>query len=251
MGGQLQDATGARGGVLTRREGLMFLALLVLAAVIRVISWFRTAVMFDDGPLFIYIAEAMRDGHWLSVLQHSYHPLYSMSIWWGGATGLDLETVAGGLSIGFGVLGVGLLYGFLRDTFGPRVAWLGAALLAIHPRAVTFTSDVQSDGLYMALFVAAMWAVWRSLAPASSKHRGTCGPACRSCVLDASRRLRPRTDCGLGRSPFVLSRQLGVASRSRLRGDAGPGCCRGRVPLLDGAERGHWRMATDAEEVDL
>ena len=163
MGEQLPDATRARGGALTRREGLALLALLALAAAIRVISWVRTAVVFDDGPLFIYIAEAMRDGHWLSVLQHSYHPLYSMTIWWGGATGLDLETVASGLSVAFGVLGVGLLYGFLRDTFEPRVAWLGAALLAIHPRAVTFTSDVQSDGLYMALFVAAMWAVWRSL----------------------------------------------------------------------------------------
>ncbi len=163
MGGQFPDATRARGGALTRREGLAFFALLALAAAIRGISWVRTAVVFDDGPLFIYIAEAMRDGHWLSVLQHSYHPLYSMTIWWGGATGLDLETVAGGLSVAFGVLGVGLLYGFLRDTFEPRVAWLGAALLAVHPRAVAFTSDVQSDGLYMALFVGAMWAVWRSL----------------------------------------------------------------------------------------
>ena len=41
--------------------------------------------------------------------------------------------------------------------------WLGAALLVVHSRAVEFSSDVQSDGLYVGLFAAATWLAWRAI----------------------------------------------------------------------------------------
>ena len=130
---------------------------------LRLIAWWRSAALFDDGPIFIYTAEAMAAGNWASVLQHPYHPLYSAGIWLVGAVIGNYETAGVLLSVAAGAAGVALLFGLLRDAFGPRTALIGAALLAVHPRAVRFTSDVQSDSLYMALFLAALYLIGRRL----------------------------------------------------------------------------------------
>ncbi|MED5261966.1 MAG: hypothetical protein VX574_06180 [Myxococcota bacterium] len=51
-------------------------ALMLFAAGVRVVAWFQKAVLFDDGPLFLAMADAIRDGDWAAVLGHDYHPLY-------------------------------------------------------------------------------------------------------------------------------------------------------------------------------
>ena len=54
------------GGVLrvvAQGRGLLA-ALVALAAVVRLVAWQRTAALFDDGPVFIYIAQAMSEGDW-------------------------------------------------------------------------------------------------------------------------------------------------------------------------------------------
>jgi 4-amino-4-deoxy-L-arabinose transferase-like glycosyltransferase len=55
------------------------------------------------------------------------------------------------------------LFAFARRAFGPRVALVAAALLAFHAGAVETSGDVQSEGLYVALFLAAVAALWRAL----------------------------------------------------------------------------------------
>ncbi len=137
--------------------------LMLVAAGVRVVAWFQKAVLFDDGPLFLAMADAIRDGDWPSVLGHDYHPLYSALIAAVAELGVEPETAAVGLSIVGGSLAVGLLYGFVCDSFGPTPAAIAAFLLALHPRAVAYSSDVQSEGVYMALFLAAVWMAWRGL----------------------------------------------------------------------------------------
>jgi hypothetical protein len=58
---------------------------------------------------------------------------------------------------------VGALYGFVRAAFGPTEAAIAAWLLAVHPAAIEYTGDIQSEGLYLALFLAAAWALWVGL----------------------------------------------------------------------------------------
>jgi hypothetical protein len=52
-----------------------------------------------------------------------------------------------------GALAVAALYALLHEGFGRRAAAVGGFLLAVHPVALEF-SDVQSDALYLALFLA-------------------------------------------------------------------------------------------------
>jgi len=168
-------------------------AVLVLAASVRIIAAWRSVVVFDDGPIFIYVAEAMAAGNWTAVLQHPYHPLYSVGVWLGGAVLGDYETAAVALSIVSGTVAVALLYGLLRDAFDLRTGLIGAAILAVHPRAVLFTSDVQSDSLYMALFLAGLFLIGRLVFASEGRStRSTAGlVAATGVVIGAAYLTRP------------------------------------------------------------
>ena len=68
------------GGADPIRDAWIVTALMALAGVVRLFSWFQKAVLFDDGPLFLAMADAIREGAWPVVLGHDYHPLYSALI---------------------------------------------------------------------------------------------------------------------------------------------------------------------------
>lgn len=144
------------------------IALCALALALRAFSASRTAVMFNDGPEFLAIAESMARSEFARALADDYHPLYSLLtlvVWWLTGAGAP-ERLAGcavAISVLSGALAVACLYAFLRDAFGRGVAWIGALALAVHPYAIRFASDVQSDGLYLALFLAAATLLWYGL----------------------------------------------------------------------------------------
>ena len=75
--------------------------------------------------------------------------------------------VAGSILAGGG--SVLALYAFLHASFDRRTATVGALLLCILPYSVRFSSDVQSDGLYLALILLATAALWRALSDGSAR----------------------------------------------------------------------------------
>jgi hypothetical protein len=161
-------ASGAGRGAGSRAEAWAFAALVAGAAALRWIAWARTAAVFDDGPRFLAIARAIDAGWWSAALRDAFHPLYPLLT---AATHAVLRRpdaaagweAAGALvSVLGGAAAVGFLFLFLRDAFGRGPAWCGALLLAVHSRAIEYASDVQSDGLYLALFAAGLWAGWRA-----------------------------------------------------------------------------------------
>ncbi len=150
--------------VLRRHPWLPVLSLVAAAAVLRWVAWLRTAAMFNDGPLFLALARRMADGEWSAAVAHDYHPLYPLAIRLAYPLAGDWERAAAAVSALAGAAAVALLYRFLRDAFDARVALVGAALLAVHPYAINFSCDVQSDGLYLAFFLGAAAMLWRALA---------------------------------------------------------------------------------------
>lgn len=136
------------------RDALGLAAILALAAVVRGIAWSRTAVLFNDGPVFLGIARAIGEGRWAEALAHPYHPLYPASV---AAVAslpipLGLERAAVVVSILGGLLTIAALFVLAREQLGREVAWGVAWVAALHPWAVDFSSDVMSDGLYMGAF---------------------------------------------------------------------------------------------------
>ncbi len=148
---------------LTRTE-IWGLGLLVLAALaVRCIHWWQNVLIFNDGPTFLALAQQMAAGRWNEAFAHPFHPLYPFLTLLAQFAASDWERAAAGVSIVSGAAAVAFLFLFLRSAFDRRSAWVGAAILLVHPRVVDFSSNVQSDGLYLALFLGAVALAWFAL----------------------------------------------------------------------------------------
>jgi 4-amino-4-deoxy-L-arabinose transferase-like glycosyltransferase len=158
-----------------RRYALPLAWLVLIAALVRVYAWSNTAVLFNDGPVFLAIADAIGEGRWAAVFSHPYHPLYPLLIHVVSTTGLSGESSAIVVSIFGALIGIVSLHVFLRRTLGAEIAWLGAWLLVLHPWAVDFSSDVMSDGLYMGFYLFAFTAMARMVEFSSVKAAWACG----------------------------------------------------------------------------
>ena len=151
------------------REFLILAGVAVLAGLVRWWRWAHTDVIFADGPRFLSIAKAVAAGDWNTVMGDDFHPLYPIAAAAAHVLVPDWETAAVMVSIAGGVLAVVGLFALTRAAFGPSVGLIAAALLALHPRAVDFTSDVQSEGLYLGLFMVSLWCGWRAISGRSSR----------------------------------------------------------------------------------
>lgn len=197
----------------SRRETIALVALVAGAAAWRWLAWTRTAVLFDDGPRFLAIARAIDAGWWPAALRDSFHPLYPASaalahrLLRAPDTAAGWETAAALVSVLGGAAAVAFLYLFLRDAFGRAVASGGALLLAVQGRAVEYASDVQSDGPYLGLYAAGLWAGWRAWRSGSPALAALAGIASGLAYLT-----RPE---GLGLALVLAA--LGVASIVRRR----------------------------------
>lgn len=170
-------AADAERGSRALRDALGLTLILVVALAVRAFAWSRTAVMFNDGPIFLAMAEAIGEGRWAEVLAHPYAPLYPALIAFVAVFSVELETAALTVSILGGLLGVAAVFWFVRDAFGDEVAWLAAWIVALHPWAVDFSADVMTDGLYTGLFLVGFAAMARAVDHPNVKDALGCGLA--------------------------------------------------------------------------
>jgi hypothetical protein len=136
------------------RDWLGLGALLVFAGALRAFAWSRTAVLFNDGPIFLALAQALREGRFGDVLAHPQHPLYPALVAGLEMLALPPEAAAIAVSIAGVLLAVAALFWMAWARFGRSVAWISAWVVALHPWAVDFSADVMSDGLYAGLYLA-------------------------------------------------------------------------------------------------
>jgi 4-amino-4-deoxy-L-arabinose transferase-like glycosyltransferase len=159
----------------TSREVVLLAALALGAALVRAWRWHLTSLMFNDGPSFLALSQLMEAGGWVEALRHPYHPLYPFLTLVAHFAVSDWELAAAGVSIVAGAASVACLFAFLRSAFGRTEAWVGAAFLAVQPRAVSNSADVLSDGLYLALFLAGAALLWSATRRPSRALAGWAG----------------------------------------------------------------------------
>ena len=145
------------------RVGAWLAGILILAAVVRVLRWQAVAVMFNDGPLFLALAEAIADGNIEQALSHPFHPLYPAMVGPLHALGLGWETAAVAVSVLCGTAAVGVLFLIVRALHGSQSALIAATLLAVHPGAIEYTGDIQSEATYLLALLAAVLCLWYAL----------------------------------------------------------------------------------------
>ncbi len=157
------DRTEAR-AVPPRREAGWLAGIVLVAVAVRVVRWLGLAVMFNDGPVFLALAQAIEAGLPDQALAHPFHPLYSGLVALVHGPVASWEAAAVGVSILCGSLAVVALYGFVRELHGRPPAAIAALLLAVHPGAIEYTGDIQSEGAYLLCFVGAALLLWKALA---------------------------------------------------------------------------------------
>lgn len=146
-----------------------------LALAVRAAAALQTAVIFNDGPFFLRVAGLFYQGEWSAALSHHYHPLYSFLVALAARLVGEFALAGVWVSVVAGSLGVLALHAFLRRAFDSQVAWVGGVLYALHPYAVRFSADVQSEGLYFAVFLATVACLWRAAAEPSPGWAGWSG----------------------------------------------------------------------------
>lgn len=185
--------------------------------IVRLLAWSKTAVLFNDGPIFLAMAEAIGEGRWAEVLAHPYHPLYPALIAFVAAFSVELETAAVVVSVAGGLISIVAIYWFVREFFARDVAWLAAWILALHPWAVDFSSDVMSDGIYCGVFLVGFGWMAKVVDRPTLGNSAACGVSCGLAYL-----ARPE-----GAGLFVVCAALllarAVGDRS-LRSQAARGC---------------------------
>ena len=146
------------------RQDLGWLVLLVLLAWgVRLGTLLRTSVIVNDGPTFLGIAQNMLEGNWQVALSAHQHPGYPlMTALLSNAAG-DLQTAGEWISLAAGSLAVAALYFFLIQAWNRRVAVFGSFLLVVNPYAARLSADVQSDSLYLLLFLSSIGLLFGAL----------------------------------------------------------------------------------------
>jgi 4-amino-4-deoxy-L-arabinose transferase-like glycosyltransferase len=141
----------------------------LFALCVRAVDSLQRVAIFNDGPRFLKTAAHMLDGDFASAWADDYHPLTSLAL--AGmhlVTGLELDAAARAVSILAGGFGTAAIFVLARDLFGLRCGVTAALLFAVHPRLVAISSNVQSDGLFVALVVVGAVGIWRALATGRS-----------------------------------------------------------------------------------
>jgi 4-amino-4-deoxy-L-arabinose transferase-like glycosyltransferase len=134
--------------------------------------WTQVAAIENEGAEYCRLAENLINGKsYLGVvanegLQLNFPPLYPLLIGLLSFPLRDFEAAGRVVSLLAGVGLVWAVYLVCRSIYGPRVAFIGASVVATHPVLVGFSASVYSEGPYITLMVFAIYWALRT-----AKHR--------------------------------------------------------------------------------
>ncbi len=130
--------------------------LLVISLSVRIYLSFFTYVIKNDSVAFMQNAKYFASGDFASGLAHDYHPLYSliMAALYKVIPNMELSGTV--VSVLFGTLTVIVFYLIGKSAFGRDISFVSSIILAFHPYAVRFSTDIISDSTYFFFFISAL-----------------------------------------------------------------------------------------------
>jgi len=160
-----------------RRLWVVLVVLLALS--IRAWVAIDQEILFNDGPEFLAVAQYLADGNFRAALANPYHPLTAILIALTSKLGgVGLESAGVIVSVLSGGVATAALYLLVRALFGTSLALLAALFFAVHPQLVEVASNVQSDGIHLALFLLGALLAWRALESKRFAHALGAGILC-------------------------------------------------------------------------
>lgn len=168
--GPLPHLRGRAGERAIPKHQYAILTLIVVAALfIRVLAVLTRPLVMLDETAYVRMAENLAAGQGLlditGLTATHFSPLLPLlSVAGSVFTGGDYITASYALVAVFGSLLLLPAWWLARDIAGPRVALMTAALLAVMPLMVDYSSRVYSESVYVFFLLSALAAGWRLLA---------------------------------------------------------------------------------------
>lgn len=157
------------------RERRVFLAILLLAVIVRLAQALVVATISGDAPTYIAISRHLSEGNLAEALRPAYPPLYSALVVAPYAVLRDWVLAGRATSFVFGVLTVAAMYLFTRRRFGERPAAFVALLLVFQPLAGSFSVRIVPSSVYTFLLVCSLWLGLRALETRRAAYWLGCG----------------------------------------------------------------------------
>lgn len=186
-GARTDDARDARGtrarpwsredaGVLAGWTAFAFaLRLLLLVGVEHVVS--------PDGVRYAALARNLAAGNFAEGLSTYWPPLYPALVAAASLAIADVEFAGRFVSVVAGGLLVLPVYRLARDSYGREVARLAAALAALHPLLVYYSTVMLTEAVYTLLFACGVAAGWAALTRTSARKFLLTGVVFGACYL--------------------------------------------------------------------
>ncbi len=160
---------GQEPGTAPATSGLALTAAAVLATVaVRLLIWFRTAMIGADSPRFIEQAKLFAEGQTGAALALSYHPLYAYIVSFVARPVPDYETAGILVSIAMSAATVIPVMALARWLAGTAAAVAAATMFAVCPYLAVHGADIMSEATYIAFLMGALavgYAATRKLRP--------------------------------------------------------------------------------------
>jgi len=129
--------------------------LLIISFSVRIYLSVFTYVIKNDSVAFMQNAKFFESGDFSSGLGHDYHPLYSliMAVLYKVVPNMELSGTI--VSVFLGTLTVIVFYLIGKSVFDRKISFASSIVLAFHPYAVRFSSDIISESTYFFFFISA------------------------------------------------------------------------------------------------
>ncbi|MBI5779443.1 MAG: glycosyltransferase family 39 protein [Planctomycetes bacterium] len=154
---------------------LILIVLLGLTFTVRIIVAFNTYIMTEDGPFYLNTARELSEGNYKEITgKLIFHPLYPAlisvtHILLNPIFNIDWEWAGMLISIIFATLAIIPLYFIGRRYFPSPVVIAGCILYAFHHRAVELSTSIFTTGVFIGIFIFALWVT--IIALESNKYR--------------------------------------------------------------------------------
>lgn len=174
----------ARATSSARRESKPVLAWTLAAFALRLaaLACFEH-VISPDGVEYVALARKLAAGDVANGLSTYWAPLYPALVGLASLLFRDAEFAGRFVSVVAGALLVLPAHALMRRFYGRRVALVGAALVALHPLLVYYSTALLTESTYTLFFTWGLLAGWKALAGKSPRAYALAGAVFGACYL--------------------------------------------------------------------
>jgi 4-amino-4-deoxy-L-arabinose transferase-like glycosyltransferase len=130
------------------------------------------SVVSPDGVVYAGLGRSLAAGNLAGALSPFYPPLYPLLVGLSSLVFRDVEFAGRFVSVVAGAAVVLPAYALARDSYGERVARLAAAVVALHPLLVYYSSVLLTESAYTLALNCGVLAGWAALSRAAANTNG-------------------------------------------------------------------------------